>query len=272
MTPKTIPLPTFLKLLQPVDFPHKLGLCDRVFSKSLAAHGVCWVRTSAGLDWKLDLSSHTHRWIVYGKYEGAGFLNWAKRHLAADGVVVDSGANIGQMLLYLAQWTPRGKVLAFEPNAHSADWLAECLRVNPALSVEVIRCGLGDTATQLWLQDEGAASKHGAQSFVSESAGGTAIEIARLADALAARRITQVDLWKLDVEGYELPALRGAQPLLERQAIKAVYVEMRDENGLRINDYLKGFGYACHALDDKGRAYPVSEFPEDFNGLFLPRD
>jgi hypothetical protein len=40
---------------------------------------------------------------VYGKYEGAPFLNWAKKFLAPNAIIIDSGANIGQMLMYLAQ-------------------------------------------------------------------------------------------------------------------------------------------------------------------------
>ena len=99
---KTVPLPLPLTGLQPFDFPHKLGICERLFGKALAPHGIAWVHTAAGIAWKLDLTLNLHRWIVYGKYEGAPFLNWARQFLPRDGVVVDSGANIGQMLLYLA--------------------------------------------------------------------------------------------------------------------------------------------------------------------------
>jgi hypothetical protein len=87
-------LPLLLNWLQPIDFPHKLGMCDRVFGKTIARSGICWVKTGATIPWKLDLANPTHRWIVYGKYEGSAFLNWAKRFLPANAIVVDSGANI----------------------------------------------------------------------------------------------------------------------------------------------------------------------------------
>jgi hypothetical protein len=118
---KTISLLGLLSWLQFLKFPHKLGICERIFGSIIIQYGVCWVKTAAGIIWKLDLANPTYRWIVYGKYEGSHFLNWAKQFLPADGIVVDSGANIGQMLLYLAQWTPQGKVLAFEPGKEQAD-------------------------------------------------------------------------------------------------------------------------------------------------------
>ena len=103
-----------------MEFPRKLGICERLFARSLSRYGVCWVRTAAGVPWKLDLTLSTHRWIVYGKYEGRPFLDWARQYLPRDGIIVDSGANIGQMLLYLAQCVPAGKVPAFEPGAGAA--------------------------------------------------------------------------------------------------------------------------------------------------------
>ena len=120
---KAVSLPRLLTWLQPHDFPRKLGICERLFGRHLSRHGICWVNTAAGIPWKLDLANPTHRWIVYGKYESPPFLNWAYGYLPSDAIIVDSGANIGQMLLYLAQRVPHGKVLAFEPGKIQADWL-----------------------------------------------------------------------------------------------------------------------------------------------------
>lgn len=227
------------------------------------------MQTESGLPWKLDLTNPTHRWIVYGKYEGANFLNWAKKFIPPNGIIVDSGANIGQMLMYLAQWIPQGKLLAFEPGKAAADWLEECLVTYPNLPVELLRFGLGAAPTQLRLQNIGANYGHGAWNQISETEGET-IQIVRLADELAIRSIETVDLWKLDVEGYEIPALQGAEELLKQQRIRAIYAESVDENGQRIREYLSAFGYRCHLFDHNDRLYQPSQFPPRSNGLFLP--
>jgi FkbM family methyltransferase len=274
---KTVTLPLPLTWLQAVDFPHKLGICERLFGKALTRHGICWVDTAAGITWKLDLAVVPHRWIVYGKYEGAPFLNWARKFLPPNGVVVDSGANIGQMLLYLAQWIPQGKVLAFEPGVKQADWLEECLTVHPTLPVELIRRGLGASATRLRLASCGSDFIHGFWARVSATEG-EPIEIVRLEDELSSRSIEKVDLWKLDVEGHEIPAMQGAETLIKEQRIRAIYAELtvRDGHGQAVRDYLDKLGYQCYLFDKSGKLYDPRQktnfqFPWWTNGLFLPK-
>jgi len=261
-------MPWLLRFMQQIEFPHKLGVCDRLFGRALAARGVCWVHTAARIPWKLDLVDSTHRWIVYGKYEGAGFLEWAKAFLPRNGIVVDSGANIGQMSLYLAQCIPEGRVFAFEPGKAQADWLQECLELNPSLPVEVIRLGLGAKPSVLSLIDAGLATRHGAQNYVSES-GGIPISVVGLSDEMAGRGIKGVDLWKLDVEGYEFQALQGAERLLKEQSIRALYIELQDCYQVRIREYLRSFGYECYAISGRGKPKPADSFQNFGMALFL---
>jgi FkbM family methyltransferase len=257
-----------VRLVQRLDFRRKLGICERLFARTLAPYGTCWVRTAAGIPWKLDLTLPTHRWIVYGKYEGRSFLDWARRALPADGIVVDSGANIGQMLLYLAQWVPRGRVLAFEPHAQAAQWLAECLEVNRHLPVELIGCALGSTPGEMSLVN--SAATHGACSQIRAAGEGAAVQVRRLSDLLGERGIGRVDLWKLDVEGFEPEALAGAAALLEGRNIRAIYCELAFGHGERIRAYLARFGYRCFFFDAAGRLFAPHRLPEHTNGLFLP--
>jgi FkbM family methyltransferase len=264
-------LPFAVRMAQALEFPHKLGICERLFARSLARHGVCWVRTAAGLPWKLDLASPTHRWIVYGKYEGRGFVDWARGHLPADGVVVDSGANIGQVALYLAQWVPRGRVLAIEPGREARDWLCECLSRNPQLPVEVISVALGETAQTLTLKPLGAEGTHGSWNQVATSGEGEVIEVKPLAQLLDERGIRTVDLWKLDVEGYELMALAGAADFLREQRIRAIYAELGFGIGERIRDLLRGFGYDAYQFSPGGQLRPAGDLGEHTNALFLTR-
>jgi FkbM family methyltransferase len=262
----SLPLP--LVWLQPFDFPHKLGICERLFGRAIAQQGICWVQTGAAIPWKLDLRNPTHRWIVYGKYEGAAFLNWAKKFLPSNGVVVDSGANIGQMALYLAQYVSQGTVLAFEPGKAAADWLEECLKLHSTLPVELIQCGLGNVANSMRLRACGTVELQGSWNQISETEG-EPIQIVRLASELKVRAIETVDLWKLDVEGYEVSALKGAEELLKKQCIRALYVELAGENGQRVREYLNFFGYSCH-LFKQDQLYIPKQLPNHTNGLFLP--
>jgi FkbM family methyltransferase len=214
-----------LRLLQGLDFPHKLGICERLFGASLARRGIAWVDTAAGIPWKLDLANATHRWIVYGKYEGAAFLDWARAMLPPDGVVVDSGANIGQMLLYVAQWLPRGRLLAIEPGAQAADWLAECLRRNPHLRVELLRCALGAADGSATLQPVSEPTVHGACNRVAADGEGERVRLRPLDAITRERGLEHVHLWKLDVEGYRAGVATRARerPLSAARAVTVLF-------------------------------------------------
>jgi len=264
-----VPLPPGLRLLRRARFAHKLGLLDRLYRRALEPHAVCWVETWNGLAWKLDLANTTHRWIVYGQYEGAAFLDWAAAHLPRDGIVVDSGANIGQMLLYLAPMVPRGRVHAFEPDAAALAWLRECLAANPGLAVRCHACGLGAEAGPARLAATGPAHTHGAWNRISATEGAP-VHLVRLADIAREEGIGRIDLWKLDVEGHELAALRGAEPLLRARAVGAILAELGFGRGEAVRDYLEGHGYRCHLFDGRGRLVNATSLPEHTNGLFLP--
>lgn len=262
-------LPRLLRLARRSEFPRKLGILERLFGAALARLGVTWVETASGIPWKLDLRNPTHRWIVYGKYEGAAFLDWAREWLPADGVVVDSGANIGQMAQYFATFVPRGRVLAFEPHPAARAWLLECLARNRGLPVEVFPEALAAQAGDLRLAEVGSDEGHGAWSRI-DGRGEHRIAAVRLADRLAELGIASVDLWKLDVEGAEPEALAGAEPLLRERAIRAVYVELGFGRGAETVDALARHGYRGHVFTGHGRLAPLVGVPEHANALFLP--
>ncbi|MBF0138560.1 MAG: FkbM family methyltransferase [Magnetococcales bacterium] len=260
-----------LKIMRSVEFPHKLGLCDRLLGASLSRLGITEIMTGAGLIWKLDLRNSTSRWIVYGLYD-PGFLLWAKHFVPENGIIIDSGANIGQMAIYLGQMNPRGRLFAFEPGQHQADWLAGQLVKNRRLlqSVEIHRLGLGEKEENLFLQDEGAEETHGGQSQI-RTTGSELVHVVRLDQFLETQGVDHVDLWKLDVEGHEIPALRGAMPLLESHRVHAIYAELHEENGMAIRKFLKDLDYNAYVFSSWRRnPQPETNPALHDNGLFVP--
>lgn len=268
---KVAMLPLGLVSLRRLEFPHKLGICERLFGRQLEKQGVCWVETAAGLTWKLDLANPTHRWIVYGQYEGRAFFDWASRFLRPDATIVDSGANIGQVLLYLARYVPRGRILAFEPGREAADWLEECLARHTEMPVTLMRQGLGERRARLFLSPLGPEHSHGTWNQISE-AQGDPVDVVSLDEFLDQRGIRHLDLWKLDVEGYEIPALSGAASLLRNRHVGAIYAELGFGNGQRIVDLLRGYGYLGHLIGRHGKLESLGLLPEHTNALFLPEN
>lgn len=263
-----LPLPALLRFLQPREFPRKLGVCDRLFGRALAAQGIVWVRTAVGPVWKLDLANVTHRLIVYGWYEGPALWNWIRRHRRPFRAVVDSGANIGQTALTFATLLPGTKIFAYEPGAAARAWLAESVAASGLGAIQVESSGLGETAGTARLASEDNDERHGSWNKVNTERG-EPITVATMDDEMARLGLAEIDFWKLDMEGYEIHALRGAARALAAHRIRALYVEVGGEAGKPALELLRGHGYAVHSLAENGRPGPLRDGEGYDNALCL---
>ncbi len=267
-----VKLPFLLKLMRTVDFPHKKGIMDKLFKSSFSGMGEGWVNIWTGHQWKIDLRNPCHRWMMYDRYADSQFLKWAEQHLPQNAVIVDSGSNIGQFLPYYSLIAPKGTILAFEPGHALAAWISECVSLNKMNNVEVIAKGLGDKEMDAFLSDPGEDEVKGLWNEVS-TVSGEPITITELRKELAKRNIQHIDLWKLDVEGYEVEALQGVSEFLDQKKIKALYIEMaiKKDNHKRILDYMTTKGYNGFEIETNGKLVPMLTVrDEQVDALFLP--
>ena len=261
-------LPAGLRLLRRVAFPKKLGLLGRMYGKTLARQGVGWVKTSPGPVWKLDLRNSTHRWIVYGDYEGPGFIPWAKKWVRENSVVIDSGANIGQVLLYLAAKIETGRYIAFEPFPPAREWLLECLQQHSKWPVKVEDLGLGEKVGTASLAGQwGGDAAVGSHTELQPGEG--EIRMTTLGHYAKDNSLNKIRLWKLDMEGGEEAALRGAHTLLKKQAIEALVLETDPDRFNSITKLLATYGY--FAASWNGRELLGQRVESFGNILFLPK-
>lgn len=266
---KPLHLPPFLRWMQRRNFPNKLGVCERIFGRNLAPYGVVWVRTAVGPVWKLDLANVTHRWIVYGDYEGPGLWNWIRARSESIRTVVDSGANIGQTVLTFAALAPRARIFAYEPGSAARAWLTECVNASRLSAISVEPTGLGETAGTACLSGENFDERHGSWNRVNPSEG-EPITIATLDGELDRHGIDTLDFWKLDMEGYEFQALQGAARALAARRIRALYVEVGGEAGEPALTYLRSHGYSVQKLTASGGLTEWQSSVDYASALCLP--
>jgi len=258
-------LPTILVLLRKIPFHRKLGILERLFGKQLKKAGVVWAGTSAGPIWKLDLQNHTHRWIVYGDYEGPGFIRWAKKWVRKDSIVVDSGANIGQVLLYLAPKIKTGTWIAVEPHPMARKWLKECLQEQDGWRVRVEPFGLGEHLDRCSMSEDWGGDILGSHTHLQTGTGD--IPVMTLDYYARKNFITKIRLWKLDMEGGEEAALRGAEELFRQRAIEALVMETDEKRFPEAVAFMQARGFSCYSWDGT----PMMKVPRKFFGnvLFL---
>ncbi|MCB9166328.1 MAG: FkbM family methyltransferase [Flavobacteriales bacterium] len=150
--------------------------------------------------------------------------------LANDAVFVDGGGfDGGTVQEFHRRYPGHGTVHYFEPNAASMELSRQNLAVVP--HVRFVPKGLWNEATILHFDASlGSASK------VSE-AGGASITTT----ALDLEPIERVDMIKLDIEGAELSALRGAEQLIRRhRPVLAVCVYHHQQDFWKVPEIVLG--------------------------------
>jgi FkbM family methyltransferase len=134
------------------------------------------------------------------------------RHLSHGSVVVDAGANIGIYSQFLAKCVgPAGMVHSFEPDLENFARLRAALAGLP--NVRVNRLALSDkTGDSLLYLSQQLNVDHRAYPTEGEMRRSVSIRSITLDDYFKPGE--RVDLIKMDIQGYELHALRGANRVL----------------------------------------------------------
>jgi FkbM family methyltransferase len=136
---------------------------------------------------------------------------------------VDVGANVGTLTLAAAlRVGPTGKIIAFEPHPKIGRFLAENVALNRLENVQIQAFAVGSSAESVsFSNDQNDDLNH----IGSETAG---IQIGQVTlDSVLPERLP-VALLKIDVEGYELEVLKGAEKTLSRTS--SVYIEVSRDN------------------------------------------
>jgi FkbM family methyltransferase len=161
-----------------------------------------------GAKWIVGSSGNNGCWL--GSYEYEQRLAFEKL-IGVGSVVFDVGAHVGFYTLLSSRLVgPLGEVIAFEPLPRNLHYLREHLRLNRVENVRIIERALSDA--------EGEASfTEGENSFnarISEE-GKIKVKTAALDHLMESEGLPVPDFIKMDIEGAETMALRGARRTLE---------------------------------------------------------
>lgn len=241
--------------------------------------------TRGGVRWSLDLREGIDLAIYLGTYQTIPARVVELLRNASGSTALDIGANIGAFTLHLARSVgDGGHVIAFEATAFAFEKLTRNLALNPELRSRVTarQAVLGDgqqndAATAIyssWRVDgthsESDHPLHGGRLMSTQGAVATSLDALAENDAALQANLARLKFVKLDVDGHELPILRGARRTLaaSRPTLLieiAPHVQDERDGGLpALVDELERQGYRLH---DPVAGQVVSHKPADLRSM-----
>ena len=182
-----------------------------------------------------------------------------------DWVVLDVGAHVGIYSLWASRLVGDGFVIAFEPNPIAYRWLTSNIELNGATNIKALPYALGDKITRQRLYIAGG--NIGASSLIMNHiinspaskysiVGEFVVPVVTLdyvidkSMEIVGKSIRYVDLVKVDVEGYEMKVLKGAEETLQKGLISKFVIEVHIDqiNTKELIKYLDDYGYKLDAI------------------------
>ena len=210
-------------------------------------------------------------WIGRFERELRAFL---RTTVVRGATVIDAGAHIGVYTHLFSRWVgPGGRVVAFEPEPAAASRLESSLRRNGCSNVQIHRTALGESEARLQLHvtQDSAFSSLGTPVNGATVVRRLPVAVTSLDEFCRREGITHIDLLKMDLEGYEVPALRGAAGLLKDGRVDLLAVEYnraaQTGNGFdarALGSLLTAAGYSARAVTRQG----LSEFVNDGSAAY----
>jgi len=155
-----------------------------------------------------------------GKNYEADVARFLSERVKPGSICFDVGANVGAYVLQLAHWTgPTGRVVGFEPNPMAVEVLSEHVQFNrfePIVTIEKSAVGSSSGTTTMYCSAADGMSRLAEQNSLLDSAERITVPVITI-DDFCARTGLEPDWILIDIEGFELAALRGAARTIERR-------------------------------------------------------
>jgi len=215
--------------------------------------------------------------VLLGKGAGAGWalateIEAAKSSIKSNTpILFDVGANSGEWAAEMVRNFPDAKLYLFEPQPRCQQILRERKIANAVLVPKAVGHKEEHALLHTTAEITGIASFHERRDsyFQDQTFKSIEVEITTIDEVISTYGIETVDFMKMDIEGHELEALKGAQKNLAKHTIRALSFEFGSGN---VNsrtffhdfwDLLQPLGYDIYRILPSSRLMKISEYYED---------
>jgi FkbM family methyltransferase len=198
--------------------------------------------------------------------------------------MLDIGANIGWYSLVMAKECLL-KVLAFEPHPFNFSMLTENIRTNHAGNIHAFPYAISDREGKMKLY-EYKSYNMGRHSLIDHGKTRRYYEVDTITiDGFMTREGLEkepVEMFKIDIEGFEMAALRGASATLRRT--RYVFSEFSPgimksigESSVEYVDLMQGLGFSGYIIENENTVTSLSYmemkgYTEGVHNIFWSRE
>lgn len=154
-----------------------------------------------------------------------------RKYLKKGDCVIDIGANIGSFTVMSAALVGEsGKILSIEADPRTFSFLSENVTLNKLNNVKIVNCAIGDEVGEVCFTQK----KYDSDNFiVDKKVAENDTIIVPMSKLDNVNNFEQVDLLKVDVEGFEKFIFLGAENTLKKT--NCIYFESWEELSQRYN-------------------------------------
>ncbi len=194
----------------------------------------------------------------------AGLFRFLEGVVRPGDVVLEVGANIGIFTVLLGRWVgPRGHVYAFEPAPETRALLEDHLMLNGVQDrVTVVADAISDVPGRSSFHAAGMSGRNALSPNTHGERGPDTVEVpVTTIDAFCKERNVIPTLIKMDIEGYEIHALRGARDVIAKHA-PALIVELHHLNWPEIGVSAGEMDEMLSRMESNYRVQSLEEDPD----------
>ncbi len=204
---------------------------------------------------KANLANPEHQYLYfYGTHDERYIVTKLLKMIEPGDICWDIGANIGFYTCLLAsQVGDTGAVVAFEPASRTCDYLRENVSLNRFTNTTVINKGIGDRVEQrrLYYSKAGLAEGTASLKYAHKQTASERVTLDTIDNLVS--ELPAPNFVKIDVEGYQLEVLRGAEHFLKTHA-PLIIAELKDVGETNLADlaaletYIASLGYNLYEI------------------------
>ena len=181
--------------------------------------------------------------IIENKIFDNDVFERSKRYIKENSVVIDAGANYGQLSILFSKVKPNVHVYAFEAYKYISEILQKNVLINNS-KVKVHNCVLSDESKKNLIISESILKEFNnyGSNFVDlkkKSNQGNLVDSVKIDDLNIQQ---EVSFMKIDVQGYDLKVLRGAEKTIKRNKMPIIIEyskEFESKFNYKFSDFLE---------------------------------